>query len=193
MSRVSRVLKRIDKEINGEPWTLWDKVQENVEFLWDKLLDKLLYWEIKQFCRNLPHFVKQAWWWREWDSSYTLETFCQNLERLGRSIRETDRHTTSSKSGNRAMYAAHLLRQAYSDEMSKEAIWWWDRNEFKSEEILGEEDKGMFRLSMVYRKGREEYEKKLHKLIRDRDERIVKERKAYAWAYTIKHFERWWS
>jgi len=195
MSKISRMLKRMDKDIKGTPYTWLDTLEDRLDESLSWAQDKLLYWEIRAFLTNLPHFLKQAWYWRSWDSCYTIETFCQNLERMGRVIRDTDRHTTASKSGNRAIYAAHLLRQAYSGDMSKEAVQWWTKNHFESEEIKEGKHKGMFTMNIVYKKNKyiENYEEKVHEIIKKRDDRIEQERKDFAWRYIQKHIERWWS
>lgn len=49
---------------------------------WHSVLVKIKYYDVRAFARNLPHFIKQAWYYRDFDYSYTIECFAQNLERL---------------------------------------------------------------------------------------------------------------
>lgn len=190
MSRLSRILKRVDKAIAGHKETIFDKLGEAYDETIEAVKDVFNYYEIKQFLKNLPHFVKQAWYWRSWDSAYSIECFCQNLERLGRSLRDVDRHTTAQHQYKRCMTAAWMLRKAYADDKhtDKSVRKWWGNNKPVWREISNSE-----LVQLDYRrKYSKEYSEKMYKVITKRLDAIETQRKQDAWTYIHKHIEQFW-
>lgn len=190
MSILSRRIRRTLREIGGEKQPYYDIILDFIAEKWHELLIKCRYYDVKTFINNVPFFVKQAWEWREFDHYYSLEVYCNLLERLGKEIKETDRHTTAVKIQRECLIAARKLRSAYNRSVcdDKSYRYWSDNNptQFVSSGNSG--------FSMITRKYKisKEYSEKMFKIINARVEKSIEQDKKEAWEYVHKHCERWW-
>lgn len=132
---------------------------------------------IYQFCRNVPLFLKFAWYWRRWESMHSLDVFCQLLDEHAKDLAQDVCHINAHKYARRARTAAGLLRQAYDLNYTK-------INERHSKLLMKHftNRKLMSKLD-VY---------SLEKLSNSTQE-IAKSQKLMAWAYLNKYIEHFWS
>ncbi len=180
--------------INGvrTPWH--QRLIMRLDDLFHQGLEKINYYDLKAFVRNLPHFIKQAWHWRGFDSHYTIEAFCQNLEKLGSELKRWNNHTGAERNARRCKFAAHLLRKAYAEDYltsSTSYKKWSENNAIYWEEITEGKHEGLYTMKFK-RKYSEEYSTKMFKLMYKQEQELTKQRKIEAWAYIHKYVEFWW-
>ncbi len=153
---------------------------------------KDFYYDCKQFFRNVRHFLKQAWKWRSWDSSYSIDSFADNLQYLGEQIKKYN--GASNKAYVRCYIAAHLLRTAYNDSIryqDKSYSNWTRNNRITFVRIQEGQYKGMSQLGYE-RKYPEDYSEKMQKVIDKRIDKIEADRKLEAWAFIHKWAPSLW-
>jgi len=73
------------------------------------------YYNVENFLRNLPLFIKMAWRWRSWDYIYTINSLCAMLEQSAKMTRKNSHHQGAEKTYRRQLTAAGLIRKAYDD------------------------------------------------------------------------------
>lgn len=181
-------------EIEGRPIPIRLRVYAYIEEVKINMLSKIKWYEIKAFCKNLPHFIKQAWYWRDFDSSYSTECFARNLERLGDGLALHDRHIMSKKSAVRCKVAANKLRKAYSGDYKINDVSynnWTKNNKIYFNLIIDGEHKGMSEMKYK-RKYPEDYSEKMYKVIQKRIAAIEKADKQEAWVYIHKYIGGFW-
>jgi hypothetical protein len=134
-------------------------------------------YNVYQFCKNVPLFLRLAWGWRKWDSVHTLDVFCQLLDEHAKDLEQDDCHINAHKYARRARTSAGLLRQAYDLNYTKinERHSKLLMKHFTSRRLMSKLD--------VY---------SLEKLSRSTQE-IAKGQKLVAWAYLNKYIEHFWT
>lgn len=174
----------MSREAEGKEVTILLKVLDYFYEIRDKILDKLYWWEIKNFLSNLPKFIKQAWHWRGYDYIYTIEALCDNLDNLGNCIIKNDIILHSVRVGRRAKTASAMLRRAYGLVNTKEDTSFKNYMDNHCRVLRDIKNKPL--------KYDKDYSDKLWKVIRKRVDKIEEDRKKDAWKYLIKHIERMW-
>ena len=169
-----------------------DRALAVIEEALEVVKDKLLYYELKNFFKNLPHFLKQAWQFRSFDYSYSIEAFCKNLDRVAEALKNDRWHKGAKKHYRRCKTAAGMLRKAYNysacDDKGYQA--WADANPIFFEKSRKGAD--LVEMKTKY-KNNKVYSDKMYAIIRKRVDRIEKQQKDEAWAYLQKHVESFWS
>jgi hypothetical protein len=185
-----RLIRRI-AEVEGREASIKEKVLARVEDVTETIKRKILWHEIGYFFKNLPHFVKQAWEWRDFDSSYTIEALCKNLDKLGDGLARYNNSSESMRYSRRAKIAAAQLRKSNEGHFAlydKAYMNWSNNNKPFFED---EENSNLLRMSYK-RKYPEDYSEKMWAIIHKRVTKEEEEYKKFAWAYFIKHYQRMW-
>lgn len=195
MTKLSRILYRLSKELKGYELTKYERLQLLIDVVVDWVGDKTHYYEVKAFFLNLPHFIRQAWYWRGFDSHYTIIALVENLEELARQLQKSNTHVGGIKAARRCKFAAHLLNNAYNNHnlpIDKSYQLWSKHNPVLWDEPT-EVGKRLrcVRLKHRYKYG-EEYAHKMFKIITKRTKIIEEYRKKEAWSYIHKYIEHWW-
>lgn len=193
MSKLNRVLSQSLAQLKGCKTPLYKRIYYRVCEGVDSMKDFLLYYEIRQFFRNLPRALKNAWRWREYDYCYTIEELADNLERIGKAMR-IGHHTNSEQSYRKAVRAAWQLRKAYNYSCVEDTSYkaWNAANPISFEEIQYGEDKGSYKVMTRHSRKGKDYSDKMWKVIHRRTEAIEKAKKKEAWEYIHKHIESFW-
>lgn len=144
---------------------------------------KNLYYNIKAFLRNLPLFIKLAWNWRKWDSSYSIDVLVVLIREHAYDQLSDKWHSNNIKRYRQSLTAAALLEQAYAT---------YDHPSMKYLDIKRKYTLDNGRLIIKY-SGNKEILDKMHKLAYDKEELTIKARKEFAWDYLNKHIERMWT
>jgi hypothetical protein len=153
---------------------------------WSRLRIVSWYYNVKQFLRNLPLFIKLAWNWRSWDSQYTITVFYSLLRKNAQAINQGYNHRNRYR---RCLTAAAKLERAYnfSEINDKGYRYLRETNPCKFEKV------GDYYTKLVYDyKISEEYYKKRWNVVHKRVDREEKELKQDAWNYVHKYIETFW-
>ena len=147
---------------------------------------KIFYYDIRNFMRNLPHFLKLAWKWHWFDYYYTLGVFCDNLRRMGDKIEKQGNSVLSKRTGRRAKIAANMLDRAYNGNKTtdKSLCNYLTNHSNMIRDLRGTD--------IAESKYNREYSDKLFKVIVKRLDESEKRRKEEAWAYLVKYIEHFW-
>lgn len=186
MSRLTRYLDRCRREIDGTS-TWYDIVITKIEDITDtfhRTFIYSLYRDIRNFTRNLSLFLRLAWSWRPWDSSYTLDVFTELLKHNARSCK-VGHSVNSEKTYRRAMTAAGLLNRAYSEKRDKTLAYLYTKNPI---EFIREEEE---KYGVAYRTYHtdEVLHDKMYKLAYKRYAKAIEITKREAWEYLYKYIE----
>lgn len=149
------------------------------------------YYDCKQFVRNLPLFIKQAWRWRRYDSCYSLNVFVELLKAHAHDQLADPWHLNADKRYRQCMRAAGQLEQAYDENIKDKSYLALIHNN-PINFIPYKDDTELVELTHSY-KTTEEYYIQMSKIIQERLNKQEKERKQAAWAYINKHIEEWWT
>ncbi len=143
----------------------------------------------KNFAANLPFFIKWAWKWRSWDSSYAINLFSDALELVAKEMYKDKCHVNSMKYARRCSYAAKKLRSAYNDSDSVDVSYRYyaERNPV----VFVKLPSGHSRMTHKWAIS-EEYGNKMFRTITKRTDDWNKARKQEAWQYIHKHISTWW-
>ena len=142
-----------------------------------------IYYDLKQFFRNLPLFLKLAWGWRNWDSTHTIDVLVALIKEHAKDQLADKWHINHVKRYRKAMQMSGLLEQAYSPYRYPTL------NYLRSKVKRTIEDGKL----VIKCNGNEEI---LYKMLLTADNKtaeIIEARKAYAWEFLNKHIERMWS
>jgi hypothetical protein len=142
-----------------------------------------LYYNVKAFIRNLPLFLRLAWGWRRWDSQFTIDALVILLREHAKDQLADQFHVNKKKRHKQAMYCAGLIERAYGD-------YEYPAHTYLRTKMKYSVEGGRFTVKYL---GNKELLDKMIKLAYDKQNDIVKARKAYAWDYLNKHIERMWS
>ncbi len=191
MSRLSRRLQQSLLEVEGKPIPTWLTFRSWVDDKWYDFKDKLWWYEISNFARNLPFFIKQAWNFRTWEASYyNIELFAASLERTAQALKEDKWHKNSQKRYRECLGAAGMLRKAYSDWTWNDKSWWKQAKSNPTRFEPTDATERLYEMEYTYHKN-EEYYRKMSKVIHKRLETWEKQRKADAWAFIEKNIHKW--
>lgn len=178
--------KRFQKEMDGtDYWYLraWWATRDAIGWRpnW--------YYNIKQFCRNLPLFLRLAWKWRGWDSHYSIMAFVELLKATAKSIKKYGHLANSEKRYRKCMMAAGLLDKAYNTEISKSLDYLYTKNKWYTERC--KDAPHLYEMKTDYKTPEHIYNA-MWDIAHKRDEKEQAERKQYAWKFIHKHIEYWW-
>jgi hypothetical protein len=140
-----------------------------------------------------PHLVS----FYPFDYGYNLQLFSDSLKATGTYIVNEGHFVGNKKTGRRALYASHLIRECYytdhTDDKSFDNLCSRERMDWKK--IKG----GMYKIETTYLKDnamnmdKEEYSKKMFKIIHNRWHKQDNDKWASSWAYLSKYLKHFWS
>jgi hypothetical protein len=131
-------------------------------------------------------FLKMAWYWRSWDSEFTIEVLTTLLRTSAKVLRKGC-GVNSEKTYRRCMTAAGLLDKAYNDfKRDKTISYLISKNKMYIEKV------GIFgRLKINYIADKRIYDGMYSAALKrsNKEEAALKKE---AWAYLHKHIESFW-
>ena len=144
----------------------------------------------RYFFSNLKFFWPHIVGFRDFDHHYTMELFCDSLERLAHGLKRWDNCTRSETNYRRCLFAARNLRKAYAEESYKDKSYMSlsKKNPIK---WVPMGNNGYTQMTHDYSVS-EEYYRKMFDVIHKRQQKSEARSKKEAWAYIHKHYESWW-
>jgi hypothetical protein len=118
--------------MKGEPLTYIDSLLN----WWDhnKTIGgiRAFLYKLKVFFSNLPLFIKFAWGFRAWDSTYSMEIYVALLEEHGKNIRKYGHALSTEKTARKAFTMAGMLRKAYLENVpNKTSLYLYKKNGYR--------------------------------------------------------------
>ncbi len=189
MSSLRRTIRQMDYEMRDKKIPKWIIISDAIADVWSKIKDKLGYYEVRAFCQNLPFFLKAAWKFRTWDSSYNINLFADSLELTAKTLKG-GHALLAEKQYRRCMTASGLLRRAYDGRAidDKSLHNWMKRNSL----IWRKLDRSNLYEMDTESVDTKDYADKMWKIIQKRRDALEKSRKEEAWAYIHKWVEHFW-
>lgn len=143
----------------------------------------------------LTHYAQ----WRRWDHYYTIDMFKDSLYNLGVGIKD-GWCVSSKKNGIRALTAACMLDKAYLNEpVDKSYNNHFRRTKYRWGEVIKDKHFGkvhQWEPKYLYSNAMglppEEYERKMFKVIYERQKKTEEANKNALWQYIRKYIEHWW-
>lgn len=184
MSRLSRILETELKRLTGQ------KINYLNSFMnwWDdnyfvSRCRDYYYYPIKAFLRNLPMFVRFAWYYRSWDYTYNLSILADLLEDTAKNLRKYGNAVDSEKSARRAFTAAGLIRKAYMEHnVNKTLIYLFKKCPVRIRNRTLDREQNI----------PEHIYEGMYNSARRREDKAEKELKEQTWAYIHKYIENFW-
>jgi len=182
MSRLTRMLRRNTKEIQGHKVSIFDRITEFIDN--NSFIGSIRNWwySISAFICNLPMFIRFAWGYRAWDYTFNIEIFVKLLETTAKNIKEHGHAVNSGKCARRAFTAAGLLRKAYLENTSNKTVSYLYK-------------KYGYSFLRNYKEPSKEIADRIDKMTHVAQKREDKEEKALkeaAWKYLHKYIEHMW-
>lgn len=175
------------------------KVSVEFDVVYDNKHDAYTAKELQDVLNEQDWFLEHYIKWRSWDEHYTIELFKDSLYKLGKCVYEGD-FVGSEKQGARALLAADMLDKLYlNPPKDKSMDNHMKRFTLKSKPFKTKTLGLMYKLIHEYPYSnamglpKEEYERKMFKVIHDRQEKAAKKNKAALWAFIGKYIEHWWN
>jgi len=182
MSRLTRMLSRNIKEMQGSSLSLLEKVQEKIDNSSFIIFFRDWYYSFRAFFINLPMFLRFAWGYRAWDYTYNIGIFITLLETTAKNIRDHGHALNSEKCARRAFTAAGMLRKAYIDDVAN-----------KTHTYLY--DKYGYSFMDDYKKPPPELERRIKRMktiAAKREQKEERELQEAAWKYVHKYIQNFW-
>ena len=138
---------------------------------------------------NIKFFWPHISTYRDFDSSYSIDLFCDSLEHLSKGLKRHDHCVLSERNARRCLRAAKQLRKAYAYQSYHDKSYQSlaKNNPFKFNKL----DNGYSTMTHEYSVS-EEYYTKMFEIVRKRTKNIEQDNKKEAWLYIHKHIQHWW-
>ena len=182
MGRCILKKKKLDTRFARQLWGECKWYDYPINWL-EELWHKIKPYRILNYLKNFKKFNIMAWNYRRWDSTFSIEVFCQLLEDNAKACRDGGSFD-ARKDYRRGMAMAGYLRKAYLEYYTYPSVrYLLDKNPIKIKN---------YRLTHDYITDEKLFDK-MYSLAIKKQREIEQQRKKEAWAYVNKYIEHLWN
>lgn len=148
-----------------------------------------LYYNVASFFRNIPFFLKMAWKFRSWDSTYNIELFAESLKLTANKIKKNNHTSDTKQVYRRTITMVGMLRKAYlENSVDKTQLYLMNKNGYK---FTKHSSCGYYSMDREYVTDKRIYEG-MYKASMEREKVAQAQKEKEVWAYIGKYIKYIW-